>query len=89
MFNATSVQVSIGVTDGSTLYCAGIVPAGSADGAKGFVQIGYYRLLPATEVRAYRDASRCTGPYVAWPSSQLTGFTAKSGLLTLLLESAP
>jgi len=89
VFNATNVQVAIGVTDGSNLYCAGVVPAGSADGVKGFVQIGYYRLLPSTEVRAYRDALRCTGPYLAWPSSQLTAFTAKSGLLTLLLESAP
>jgi hypothetical protein len=89
VFNATNAQVAIGVTDGSNLYCAGVVPAGSTDGAKGFVQIGYYRLLPSTEVRAYRDALRCTGPYVAWPSSQLAAFMAKSGLLTLLLESAP
>ena len=89
VFNATSSQVSIGVTDGTALYCAGIVPSASADGVKGFVQIGYYRLLPSTEVRAYRDATHCTGPYFAWPSSQLAGFAAKSGLLTLLLDSAP
>ena len=29
------------------------------------------RLLPATEIRAYRDGSHCTGPYVSWASSQL------------------
>lgn len=89
VFNSTASQVSIGVTDGMSLYCAGVVPAASADGVKGFVQIGYYRLVPSTEVRAYRDASHCTGSYVAWPSSQLMAFAAKSGLLTLLLETSP
>lgn len=89
VFNATKSQVAIGVTDGTTLYCAGIVPGATPDGVRGFVQIGYYRLLPSTEVRAYRDASTCSGPYLVWPSSQLTGFAAKSGLLTLLLESTP
>ena len=89
VFNATRSQVAIGVTDGTTLYCAGVVPAASPQGVNGFVQIGYYRLLPSTEVRAYRDGSVCSGAYVAWPSSELTGFAAKSGLLTLLLESAP
>ena len=89
VFNATGSQVSIGVTDGTTLYCAGTVPAASPDGVKGFVQIGYYKLRPTTEVRAYGDGSRCSGPYIAWPSSQLTGFAAKSGLITLVLQSAP
>jgi hypothetical protein len=89
VFNATSAQVSIGVTDGTTLYCAGVVPAASTDGVRGFVQIGYYRLLPSTEVRAYHDAASCTGRYSAWRSSQLMGFAAKSGLLTLVLDSAP
>lgn len=89
IFNSTSSQVTIGVVDGTTLLCAGILPPQSQDGVKGFVQIGYYRLLPSTEVRAYRDPTSCTGPYRAWPSSQLAGFTAKSGLLTLLLDAAP
>lgn len=89
VFNATKSQVTIGVTDGTTLYCAGVVPAQTADGVNGFVQIGYYRLLATTEVRAYRDPANCTGPYLAWPSSQLAGFALKSGLLTLRLESSP
>ena len=89
VFNSTASRVSIGVTDGTTLYCAGVVPAATPDGVNGFVQIGYYRLLPTTEVRAYRDGSGCSGPYVPWPPSQLTGFAAKSGLLTLVLQSAP
>lgn len=89
VFNATSAQVSIGVTDGTSLYCAGVVPPASSDGVKGFVQIGYYRLVAATEVRAYRDPARCTGSFAAWPSSELTKYAAKSGLLTLLLDAAP
>ena len=89
VFNSTKSQVSIGVADGTTIYCAGIVPAATADGVSGFVQIGYYRLAPSTEVRAYRDASRCTGPYFAWPSADLAAFMAKSGLVTLVLQSAP
>ena len=88
IFNTTNAPALIGVSDGVTVSCAGVLPA-AADSVKGFVQIGYYRLLPATEVRAYRAASRCSGPYVAWPSSQLAAFTARSGLVTLLLESAP
>ena len=87
LLNLTTTQVSIGVYDGHTLTCAGVLPAATAS-ASGFVQIGYYRLLSATEVRAYRDGG-CTGPHVPWPSSQLAGFTAKSGLLTLSLTSAP
>jgi hypothetical protein len=86
--NFTKAQVSIGVYDGSSVSCASELPAGSNDGA-GFTQIGYYRLLPATEIRAYRDPSHCTGPYFSWPSSQLKAFAPKSGLLTLSLESAP
>jgi hypothetical protein len=88
IFNNTKASALIGVYDGVTVSCAGALPA-AADSVRGFVQIGYYRLLPATEVRAYRDASRCSGPYVSWPSFQLAAFVAKSGLVTLLLESAP
>jgi hypothetical protein len=88
IFNTTNAAVSIGVYDGLAVSCAGALPA-AVEGARGFVQIGYYRLLPVTEVRAFRDATRCIGPYVAWPSSQLAGFVAKSGLLTLSLDSAP
>jgi hypothetical protein len=88
IFNHTNAQVSIGVYDGSAVSCAAVLPA-AAGSVSGFVQIGYYRLLPATEVRAYRDPLRCTGPYVSWPSPQLAGFTAKSGLLALSLDAAP
>jgi hypothetical protein len=87
VFNNTNVQVSIGVYDGASVSCAGVLPA--ATSLRGFVQIGYYRLTPATEVRAYRDAPGCTGAHNAWPSSELTGFASKSGLLTLSLDSAP
>jgi hypothetical protein len=85
--NFTTTQVWIGVYDGSTVSCAGVLP-GATTTSSGFVQIGYYRLLAATDVRAYRDA-RCGGPYVSWPSSQLGNFVPKSGLLTLTLNSAP
>ncbi len=87
IFNFTKAQVSIGVYDGSTLSCAGVLPAGS-DSASAVVQIGYYRLRPTTELRAYRDV-RCTGAHVAWPTSQLASFAAKSGLLILSLTAAP
>jgi hypothetical protein len=88
IFNHTKAQASIGVYDGSSVSCAGVLPAASGD-AVGIVLIGYYRLRPATEVRAYRDPWRCTGPYVPWPQSQLAAFAAKSGLLSLSLDSAP
>jgi len=89
IFNATRAQVSIGVFDGFAVACAGVLPAATTDGANGLVQIGYYRLSPATEVRAYRDASRCDGPYVAWPASTLKAYAANSGLLLLTLNTAP
>ena len=88
VFNPTNARVSLGVYDGSTVKCAGVLRATTA-GVVGFTKIGYYRLLPRTELRAYRDEFSCTGPYVAWPASQLTPFTPKSGLITLTLASAP
>ncbi len=88
IFNFTRAPVSIGVYDGSAVSCAAELPAASGSVA-GFVQIGYYRLLPATEVRAYRDPSLCTGPYVSWPRSELASFEPKSGLLSLSLDAAP
>ena len=86
LFNFTNTRVSIGVFEGSTLWCAALLPE-ATPGGPGFTLIGYYRLLPATELRAYTASADCTGTYVAWPSSQLAGFEAKSGLLTLSLES--
>jgi len=56
---------------------------------RGFTQIGYYRLLPATEIRAYREPTNCTGPYFSWPLSELRKFDEKSGLLVLSLDTAP
>lgn len=88
IFNFTNTPVSIGVHDGSSVSCAAELPATSGV-ATGFVRIGYYALLPATEVRAYRDPSRCIGPYVSWSWPLLKGFTEKSGLLTLALDTAP
>jgi hypothetical protein len=88
VYNFTKAPVSIGVYDGSSVSCASELPAGSDDSV-GFTQIGYYRLLPVTEIRAYRDPSHCTGPYFSWPSTQLKGFAPKSGLLNLALETAP
>jgi len=87
-FNLTNARVSIGVYDGSTVSCASVLLAASG-AVNGFTKLGYYRLLPATEIRAYRDASRCTGPYVSWASSHLASFSPKSGLVTLTLTAAP
>jgi hypothetical protein len=85
IFNFTSARVSIGVFQESTLWCAALLPAASAD-FPGFTLTGYYRLLPTTEVRAYTASADCTGAYVTWPPSQLTDLEAKSGRLTLSLE---
>lgn len=88
IFNFTNTRVSIGVYEGSTLWCAALLPEATS-GGPGFTLIGYYRLLAATELRAYTASANCTGAYVPWPSSQLTGLQAKSGLLTLSLEPPP
>jgi hypothetical protein len=85
LFNFTNTRVSIGVFDGSKVWCAAVLPEQSPT-APGFVLIGYYKLLPTTEVRAYTAATDCTGPFVPWPGAQLTDLQAKSGLLTLSLE---
>jgi hypothetical protein len=86
-FNLTNARVSLGVYDGSTVSCASVL-RGASGTVNGFTKLGYYRLLPATEIRAYRDA-HCTGPYVSWASSHLAGFTPKTGLVTLTLTAAP
>jgi hypothetical protein len=88
IFNHTAAAVSIGVYDGFVVSCAAALP-GASGTRTGFTQIGYYRLQPVTEVRAYRDPLHCTGPYLSWPSSQLREFSDKSGLLVLSLDSAP
>jgi hypothetical protein len=88
VINLTTAKVSLGVYDGAAVTCAGVLP-GATSTSSGFWQIGYYRLLPTTEIRAYRDASRCTGTFSSWPASQLAVFAPKSGLLTLSLSSAP
>ena len=88
MANATNSRVSIGVYDGSSVACASVLRAASGSVA-GFTRIGYYPLLAGTEIRAYHDESRCTGPYIAWPASQLTQFVPKSGLVSLILTSVP
>lgn len=84
--NDTAVPVSIGVANGQSLSCAAVLPP-AVDGVTGFVLIGYYRLLPETEVRAYRDPG-CTGPYVAWARSLLSP-AANSGVVSLILEDVP
>jgi hypothetical protein len=88
ILNFTSAPVSIGVYNESSVTCAARLPAASG-GTSAFTQIGYYRLLGTTEIRAYRDPSTCTGPYTAWSSSQIRDFSAKSGLVSLRLDSAP
>jgi hypothetical protein len=88
LYNHTTAAVSIGVFDGVAVACAASLPA-AVSGVRGFVQTGYYRLGPATELRAYRDAAHCAGPYVAWPRAQLVAFAAKSGHLALHLDVAP
>ena len=86
MHNDTAVPVSIGVSNGQGVSCAGVLPP-AVNGVTGFVIIGYYRLLPETEVRAYRDPG-CTGPYVAWARSLLSPAT-NSGVVSLILEDVP
>jgi hypothetical protein len=89
VFNHTTERVSIGVANGGGISCAAVLPAATAEGKSGFVIIGYYRLTAGTQVRAYRDPSNCTGPYIVWPTSALTGFEPKSGLVTLDLNTEP
>jgi hypothetical protein len=87
VFNKATQPVSIGVYDGVSVACVAVLPARSPAGL-GFVQFGYYRLLPATEVRAY-DGLDCTGAYLAWPKSAIQNFQPKSGAVRLVLETAP
>lgn len=84
--NDTPVPVWIGVYNGQSVACAAALP-GATNGVTGFVLIGYYRLLPVTEVRAYRSEV-CTGPYLAWARSLLVP-APNSGVVSLILENAP
>ncbi len=88
IFNETSARVSIGVYDGSRLSCASVLRAMSGT-VSGFTKLGYYRLLPATEIRAYRDPDNCTGPYVTWRAPALAAFSPGSGLVNLVLSAPP
>ena len=88
VFNKTTTPVSIGVFNGSSVTCVAALPARSP-AAYGFVQFGYYRLFPATEVRAYSDPTNCTGAYKTWPKSEIQAYQPRSGAVLLVLESAP
>jgi hypothetical protein len=85
--NDTPVPVSIGVYNGQSVSCAGVLPP-AANGVTGFVIIGYYRLTQSTEVRAFRDPG-CTGPYAIWSRSTLAMAEPNTGVVTLILENAP
>ena len=87
--NRSGKAAEIGVYDGVKVACAGALPVTRGDGQRGFVQIGYYRLSPATELRAYRGGSACAGPFVAWPRAVIAAFPEKSGALALTLDTAP
>lgn len=87
VFNETPARVAVGVFDGHSVACASVL-RGMLGSAVGFTKTGYYRLLPATEFRAYRNDD-CSGPYLAWPASQLADFIPKTGLVTLVLTTAP
>jgi hypothetical protein len=88
IFNVTSSAVSIGVYDGVAVACASALPAATPTRV-GYTRTGYYRLRPTTEMRAYRDPTSCTGPYVAWPHALLAAFAPGSGDVILELDSAP
>lgn len=88
IFNSTTARVSIGLFDGATVSCVSTLPA-APPGGHVYTQTGYYALLSATELRAYRDPASCTGPFVAWPTSVLRTFEPKSGALILFLDEAP
>jgi hypothetical protein len=88
IFNETTSDASIGIFDGTSVACVSWLPAKSG-AVHGFTQTGYYRLHAATEIRAYRFGSDCTGTFVAWPRTLLASFEPKSGLVTLVLNAAP
>lgn len=88
VINHTNARVTIGVANGSTVACAGVLDP-AAFGIDGFVRIGYYRLLATTELRAYRDSARCVGAYTAWPAGTLTHYAPKTGNVALVLDAAP
>lgn len=88
IFNSTDVPAAIGVTDGVSMSCGVPLPR-ARNGISGYTQTGYYRLLPSTEIRAYRDPTQCSGPYTPWPASELRAFRPSSGLIFLTLNSPP
>lgn len=88
IFNHTNTAVSIGFQNGTVTSCAAALPA-STETATNFTQTGYYRLLPTTEIRAFRDPTGCSGSWVAWAPAELRAYSARSGSLVLSLERAP
>lgn len=88
ILNHTSTPASIGFQNGTVTSCAAALPA-STESRTNFTQTGYYRLLPTTEIRAFRDPIRCSGPWVAWTPTELRAYSARSGSLVLSLERAP
>lgn len=83
--NTTASSATIGVFDGVSVRCIGTMAANA------IAKWGYYRVTSATQLRAYRAGSSCTGPYRFWDAASLTGavFLAKTGVALLELDIAP
>ncbi len=81
--------VNMGLTAQNLCFC-------TVGAFQGNIAIGYYRLYSNSNVRAYRNGSNYTGPYVYWgydpfgPTTPLASLAqVRSGMVTLTATFAP
>ena len=81
--------VNMGLTAQNLCYC-------TVGGFQGNIAFGYYRLYSNSNVRAYRNGSNYTGPYVYWgsdpfgPATPLASLVqVRTGMVTLTATFAP
>lgn len=83
IYNLTGVAVDVAVVyNGAARLCVGLSAAAT-------FQLSYYLLTPTVDIRVYRTATNCTGTFLAVGHATLAAYAAGSGLVLILLSTAP
>ncbi len=82
--NRLTVPVQVAIARTAGLLCLGTHPPTSSAG-----YWGYWKYAADTEVRIYAANSSCTGSFITFDNNVLAASAANTGLVTLVVTTAP
>lgn len=85
--NQSGSSLMVAVAQGGVVQCIGTWPAVTSAVELGW--LGYYRLNSTTEIRLYNAGTQCSGAYLYWNATALSGYSTNSGVVLLITKSAP